>query len=81
MCGAAGPPPGRPRHAVIRVTTAQRYTDATAGRMSGIRDHKTAISCTSFHKLQAAAVFYPIFSPKWQHNGIERLSLLVMAPS
>jgi hypothetical protein len=28
-----------------------------------------------------AAIFYPIFYPKWQHSGIERLSLLVTVPS
>jgi len=45
----------------------------------GIRVHRTGLRCTSFHRFQAAAVFYPVFYPRRQCSGVEMLYLLVTA--
>ena len=44
---------------------------ATSHRVFGIRDHRTAVRCTSLHRFPAAAIFYPNFYPKRQHSGAE----------
>ena len=45
--------------------------------MFGIRDHRTAVRCTSLHRFPAAAIFYPNFYPKQQRSGAEIAYLLV----
>ena len=45
----------------------------------GIRVHRTGLRCTSFHRFQPAAIFYPNFYPKRQRGRIEMLYLLVTA--
>jgi hypothetical protein len=45
----------------------------------GITMRRTALRCTSVHRFQAAAVFYPDFYPNGQCSGIETPYLLVTA--
>jgi hypothetical protein len=47
--------------------------------MPGIRLHTTGLRCTSFHRLRAAAIFYPDFYPKMDLGGIELTYSLVTA--
>ena len=46
---------------------------AASYRVCGIRVHGTGLRCTSFHRFQAATVFYPFFYPKRQRSGVEML--------
>src|SRR6266852_1041378 len=74
-------PPGPPSllrlRPVLSITAPRRYTAATSHRVFGIRDHRTAVRCTSLHRLPAAAIFYPNFYPKRQRSGAEMAYLLV----
>jgi hypothetical protein len=47
--------------------------------VSGTEVHRTGLHCTSLHRLQEVAVFYPVFYPKKQHSEVEMLYLLVKA--
>src|SRR5215472_13291011 len=51
--------------------------DATSHRISGIGVHRTGLCCTSFHRFQAAAIFYPNFYPNRQRSEVEISYLLV----
>jgi len=44
-----------------------------------LRDHRTAVRCTSFHGFPVAAIFYPDFYLRRQCSRVEMLYLLVTA--
>jgi hypothetical protein len=43
----------------------------TSHLVSDFRVHGTGLRCTSFHRFQATAVFYPIFYPKRYLSEVE----------
>lgn len=68
--------PRRRRRSQIQQCIRVRLTGA-AGR--GTRVLRTGLRCTSFHRFQAAAIFYLIFYPKRQRGEGEMLDLLITA--
>ena len=60
----------------LQCTDTQGYESAGAQHQDS---HRTELRCTSLHRFQAAAIFYPNFYPSRCHSKVGTLNTLVKA--